>query len=125
VRNTCRTITAGPTAIRRRRSGITTMRPASPVWTSGSGSRASRSGAIQPGISTNRRQGRFALSLAAKGFVELDGGQFNLTAALPSTITLDFFLPTAQPNPFWFGAVQMYADCPSKGVNNAFLSQVE
>ena len=45
---------------------------------------------------------------------------FQLTAALPTTITLDFFLPTQQPNPFWFGAVQMYVDCPSKGVNNAF-----
>jgi len=81
--------------------------------------------AIQPGISTNRRQGRFSLSLKAQNFVELDGRQFNLTAPLPSNITLDFFLPTQQPNAFWFGAVQMYVDCPSKGVNNAFLSQVE
>jgi FtsP/CotA-like multicopper oxidase with cupredoxin domain len=81
--------------------------------------------AIQPGISTNRRQGRFSLSLRAQNFVELRGRQFNLTAGLPANITLDFFLPTAQANPFWFGAVQMYVDCPSKNVNNAFLSQVE
>ena len=81
--------------------------------------------AIQPGISTNRRQGRFSLSLKAQNFVELRGRQFNLTAGLPANITLDFFLPTAQANPFWFGAVQAYVDCPSKNVNNAFLSQVE
>jgi FtsP/CotA-like multicopper oxidase with cupredoxin domain len=80
---------------------------------------------IQPGVSTNRRQGRHSVSLAAKGFVELRGRQFNLTATLPSTITLDFFLPTQQANPYWFGAVQMYADCPSRNVYNAFLSQVE
>jgi len=81
--------------------------------------------AIQPGISTNRRQGRFSLSLNAKNFVELRGREFNLTAGLPTSLTLDFFLPSQQPNPSWFGAVQMYVDCPSKGVNNAFLSQVE
>jgi len=80
---------------------------------------------IQPGISTTRTQGRLSTSLAARGFVELRGRQFNLTAALPANITLDFFLPTAQANPSFFGAVQMYVDCPSKNVNNAFLSQVE
>jgi FtsP/CotA-like multicopper oxidase with cupredoxin domain len=80
---------------------------------------------IQPGVSTNRRQGRLSVSLAAKGFVELRGRQFKLTAGLPTNISLDFFLPSQQPNPYWFGAVQLYADCPSKGVNNAFLSQVE
>src|SRR4051812_8508046 len=79
---------------------------------------------IQPGISTNRRQGRFSLSLAARGFVELHGRQFNLTAALPTSITLAFLQP-AQATPPTFGALQMFADCPSKGVNNAFLSQVD
>jgi FtsP/CotA-like multicopper oxidase with cupredoxin domain len=81
--------------------------------------------AIQPGFSTNRRQGRASVSLKAQNFVELRGREFNLTAGLPSSITLDFFLPSQQPNAFWFGAVQMYVDCPSKNVNNAFLSQVE
>jgi FtsP/CotA-like multicopper oxidase with cupredoxin domain len=80
---------------------------------------------IKPGVGSSHTQGRLSVSLAAQGFVELDGRQFNLTAGLPSNITLDFFLPAQQANPFWFGAVQMYADCPSKGVNNAFLSQVE
>jgi FtsP/CotA-like multicopper oxidase with cupredoxin domain len=79
--------------------------------------------AIQPGVSTTRRQGRHSVSLAARNFVELRGRQFNLTAALPSSITLDFFQPS-QATPPTFGAVQMFADCPSKGVNNAFLSQV-
>jgi FtsP/CotA-like multicopper oxidase with cupredoxin domain len=79
--------------------------------------------AIQPGVSTNRQQGRHSVSLAAQNFVELRGRQFNLTAALPATITLAFLKP-AQPTPPTFGAVQMFADCPSKGVNNAFLSQV-
>jgi hypothetical protein len=80
--------------------------------------------AIQPGVSTNRQQGRHSVSLAAQNFVELRGRQFNLTAALPATITLAFLKPS-QATPPTFGAVQMFADCPSKGVNNAFLSQVD
>jgi chromosome partitioning protein len=44
--------------------------------------------AIKPGVSTNKKQGRLSVSLAAKGFVELRGRQFALTAALPSNITL-------------------------------------
>jgi FtsP/CotA-like multicopper oxidase with cupredoxin domain len=80
--------------------------------------------AIQPGISTNRRQGRFSLSLPAKNFVELRGREFNLTAGLPTTVTLDFLQPSQAQTPT-FGAVQMYVDCPSKGVNNAFVGQVD
>jgi FtsP/CotA-like multicopper oxidase with cupredoxin domain len=80
--------------------------------------------AIQPGVSTNRTQGRHSVSLPARNFVELRGRQFNLTAALPATIRLDFLKPS-QSSPPTFGAVQMFADCPSKGVNNAFLSQVD
>jgi FtsP/CotA-like multicopper oxidase with cupredoxin domain len=80
--------------------------------------------AIQPGVSTNRTQGRHSVSLPARNFVELRGRQFNLTAALPTTIRLDFLKPS-QATPPTFGAVQMFADCPSKGVNNAFLSQVD
>ena len=80
--------------------------------------------ATQPGVSTNRVQGRHSVSLAARGFVELRGRQFNLTAALPTSINLSFLQPS-QPTPPTFGAVQMFADCPSKGVNNAFLSQVD
>jgi len=79
---------------------------------------------VQPGVGTSHTQGRLSVSLAAKGFVELDGRQFNLTAALPSSILMDVFIPTQQANAT-FGAVQLYADCPSKGVNNAFLSQVD
>jgi FtsP/CotA-like multicopper oxidase with cupredoxin domain len=79
---------------------------------------------IQPGVSTNRQQGRHSVSLAARNFVELRGREFNLTATLPTAITLAFLKPS-QPTPPNFGAVQMYADCPSKNVHNAFLSQVD
>lgn len=77
------------------------------------------------GISSSHTQGSFSVSLAAKGFVTLKSRVFELTSMLGSTISLDFFLPPQQPNPYWLGAVQLYVDCPSKGVNNAFVGQVE
>ena len=34
-------------------------------------------------------------------------------------------LPTAQPNPFWFGTAQLFVSVPSKGVNNEPLGLQE
>jgi FtsP/CotA-like multicopper oxidase with cupredoxin domain len=82
-------------------------------------------GTPQAGIDTRRTQGRFSTSLTGGGFTQLAGRSFALNQTLPASVQLDFFLPSQQPNPWYFGAVQLYANCPSKGVNRAFLSQVE
>jgi len=42
-----------------------------------------------------------------------------------STFALDLLLPTQQPNPSFFGSVQLLVSVPSRNVNNLFLSQVE
>ncbi len=42
-----------------------------------------------------------------------------------TSAVVDFMLPTQQANPYWFGAVQMYASVPSKNKNNVYLGQVE
>jgi hypothetical protein len=49
------------------------------------------------------------------------------TPLLPSTtaLRLDVFVPPNQPNPSWFGAVQMYATCASANVFNAYIGQTE
>lgn len=82
-------------------------------------------GSVTPGTDTRHTQGTSSLALAAKGFVQVKSPTFELTSALASTASLDFFLPSQQPNPYWLGAVQLYVDCPSKNVNNAFVGQVE
>ncbi|HVR21183.1 MAG TPA: multicopper oxidase domain-containing protein, partial [Polyangiaceae bacterium] len=82
-------------------------------------------GTIPTGIDTRHTQGSFSTSLAARGFTQLQGRSFALTSTLPASVSLDFFLPSQQPNPSFFGSVQLYANCPSKGVSRAFLSQVE
>lgn len=80
---------------------------------------------IPVGIDSRHTQGRFSVSVKAKNYVPLNGPKFELTSSLGSNLRLDFFLPSQQPNPWWLGAVQLYVNCPSKGVNNAFVGQVE
>jgi len=80
---------------------------------------------VTVGFDTRHTQGESSVALAAKGFVTIKSQTFELTQALGRTISMDFFLPTQQANPFWFGAVQVYVDCPSRNVFNAFVGQVE
>jgi FtsP/CotA-like multicopper oxidase with cupredoxin domain len=83
------------------------------------------SSGITVGYDTRHTEGVASVSLNAKGYVPLKGRTFELTTALGSSVSLDFFLPSQQANPSWYGAVQLYVDCPSKNVNNAFVGQVE
>jgi len=87
-------------------------------WTS---SQASLS--LSPTLHT---QGCYGLNVAGSGYMVVNSARF-LTPlpAVSSTLALDVFVPTGQPNPFWLGAVQAYASCPSGGMNNAYLGQVE
>lgn len=40
-------------------------------------------------------------------------------------LALDVYIPRAPSNPWWLGAVQLYADCPSAGIYHAYIGQVE
>ena len=81
--------------------------------------------AIQPSLDARHTQGSFSVAVNAQGFVSLKSRPFPLTGALSSSLALDFFLPTQQPNPNFFGQVQLVVDCPSKGVQSAFIGQVD
>jgi FtsP/CotA-like multicopper oxidase with cupredoxin domain len=83
------------------------------------------SSTVALGSSSVHTEGSFSISAKAKGFNVLKSSTFELTNKLGGSISLDLFLPQEQPNPFWFGAVQLYVECPSKNVFNAFVSQVE
>jgi FtsP/CotA-like multicopper oxidase with cupredoxin domain len=82
-------------------------------------------GTITPTYSTMKTEGQSSVALAARGYVMIQGQPSELTGALSSPMSMDFFLPTQQPNPYWFGAVQLYVNCPSKNVNRAYVGQVE
>jgi len=75
---------------------------------------------------TRHTQGCYGLNVAGGGYMVVNSARF--ATPLPSlspTLALDVFVPTGQPNPYWLGAVQLYASCPSGGMNNAYLGQVE
>src|ERR1017187_7875119 len=80
---------------------------------------------VQPTLSTQHTEGSSSLAVKAVGYTLLKSVPFSISSPLGSTISLDLFLPTQQPNPNWFGAVQLYVDCPSKNAFNAFVGQVE
>jgi hypothetical protein len=73
--------------------------------------------------STTRTQGALSLAVRAKGFVVVKSQPFPVSgAAIASPVIFDLLLPTQQPSPS-FGAAQLYIDCPSKSLVNAFVGQ--
>ena len=78
---------------------------------------------LSPALHT---QGCYGINVAGSGYMVLNSAPFATPLpGLTSTAALDVFVPPGQPNPFWLGAVQMYASCPSAGMNNAYLGQAE
>ena len=78
---------------------------------------------LSPALHT---QGCYGINVAGSGYMVLNSAPFATPLpGLTSTAALDVFVPVGQPNPFWPGAVQMYASCPSAGMNNAYLGQAE
>jgi hypothetical protein len=43
--------------------------------------------------------------------------------ALSSRLAVDIRLPTIQPNPNWYGDVQVHVSIPSAGINNLWIGQ--
>jgi hypothetical protein len=80
---------------------------------------------VIPTLSNNHTQGASSLSVKAVNYTVIKSVPFSIDAALAPNISLDILLPTPQPNPQYFGAVQLYFDCPSKGINNSFVGQVD
>lgn len=46
-------------------------------------------------------------------------------ASVGSELSVDVFIPSVVPNPWWVGAVAFAVDLPAAGFNNAWLGQVE
>jgi hypothetical protein len=74
-----------------------------------------------------RTQGRTALRLdGPHGYMTI--ASVPLAAAptdIGPTLAVDLMLPVAQPNGYWYGALQMFASCPSIGIHQVYLGQIE
>jgi hypothetical protein len=78
------------------------------------------SGSLSP--SATKTEGEKSLSVSPGSYSEVQGAVTSLTGAT-DTLALDLRLPTAQPNPDWYGFIQLSLDCPSRGVYSQYLGQ--
>lgn len=80
------------------------------------------------GLSPTHSQGASALSLRpsnGNGFTPIVSVSLSTLSEVSPTLSWDLMLPTQQPNPNWLGTAQTYINCPSRGLFNTFLGQVE
>jgi hypothetical protein len=73
---------------------------------------------------TNHVQGNASLGVSnVAGNAQITSLPLSTLTQVSSTLSLRILLPTTQPNPFWFGNVQISVDAPSRGVFSAFIGQ--
>ena len=75
--------------------------------------------------STTHTEGGQSLGVRAKGYTEVTSAALSSLTGVTGTLAVDVLLPTQQPNPFWYGSVQLLVSVPSKGINNQFIGQVD
>jgi RHS repeat-associated protein len=78
--------------------------------------------------STSHDQGSFSLELhpsSSNGNAPITSVALGKPSTVSQKLAFDILLPTQQPNPSWYGTAQIYLNCPSRNVSNAFLAQIE
>jgi len=78
-----------------------------------------------PTASDATTEGAFSLALDPSGYVTIKSQPVTVRSAITGSVSYDLFVPSNQANPYWFGATQLYFDCPSRSVYNAFVGQAE
>jgi len=75
---------------------------------------------------TLHTQGCYGLNVGGSGYMVVNSAPFSTPlTGVTAALKLDAYVPPGQPNPSWFGAVQLYVSCPSGGIYNTYLGQVE
>jgi len=76
--------------------------------------------------SSNKTEGAAAFAVTPTGYKVLESPTVSQTAIGGlGFIALDAFIPSQQANPYWVGAVQIYVECPSRGLWNQWVGQWE
>ena len=74
--------------------------------------------------STTHVQGALSLSVSGlTGGAQLTSAALTTLSSVGPTLSVQIRLPTSQPNPFWFGSVQLSVNAPSRGVYSVYLGQ--
>lgn len=78
-------------------------------------------------LSSAHVQGQRSLAISSIGSAQatLTSAPLSTLLGLGSTITFYIELPTNEPNPSWYGSVDVSLDAPSRGVNSAYIGHQE
>jgi hypothetical protein len=77
-------------------------------------------------LTTPVTQGCGALGIRGQNYLTITGAPFTTRGLVTDTAaSVDLFIPTNQPNLSYLGALQMYLSCPSGGVSNQYIGQIE
>ena len=68
-------------------------------------------------------EGSFSLGVSGIGYTEISSALLPSLGQATGTVAFELLLPAGQPNPWWYGAVQLYLDLPSQGINHQFVGQ--
>jgi lysophospholipase L1-like esterase len=83
-------------------------------------------GSIAPGTTNPMAtEGSSSLAVNPAGFAVLTSQPISVRSALTGAVSYDLFVPSDQANRYWFGATQLYLNCPSLNLYNAFVGQAE
>lgn len=83
-------------------------------------------GSMQPPRSSpTASEGASSVALNPAGYAVVKSASFPVLSAVTGQISYDLWLPPAPVNPYWLGATQLYLDCPSRNIFNAYSGQVE
>lgn len=77
------------------------------------------------GLSQRHVEGQASLAVSNVGYTELTSRALSSLGPVGPNISFDLLLPTAQPNPSWLGAVDLYFSLPSAGISNRPLGHQE
>jgi hypothetical protein len=78
--------------------------------------------------STTHSQGSYSLSVRpsnSNGYTPLASTPLSTLSTVGPTLAVDVMLPKNQANPYWYGTMQVYLNCPSRSIYSQFLGQVE
>jgi len=82
-------------------------------------------GQVQGLSAFNTTQGNFSLGIKPQGYAVLTSKPLPSIGPVDANLSFDIRLPPQQPNPSWYGALQLFVSIPSQGVYNAYLGQQE
>ncbi len=84
-------------------------------------------GSNQAAVNVAGIDGRTALQVTGKGWLEIDSRTFTTSeiGSVNDKLSVDIYLPTNQVNPYYLGAFAAHATCPSANLHNQWIGQVE